>query len=496
MPVAFAVAAKSINTTTSTCVLSFTVTPGACIIAGISTHNNTTISAVYANGTPFTFLGRHKHGSHSMAAALYGLLNAPSGTVSVSCQTVGGVAPVMHMMAAAYTGVGSFGDYKQGSGSAVANVALSFSTSTTGRVVCFGSGLNTLTAMNATTRLSDVAHLATNWCDTAGPAASYSLSYSANASIQNLLFVGLNLVAASETTGTLARTNANDTPTAAGASTVTGTFARTNSADTATAAGTSTVIGTVARTHSADTAAASGKSTIIGTLARTNANDTLVATGSPIASGASARTNANDTVAASGSSLVSGALARTNANDTGSATGTPIISGALAKTNADDIAAASGDPPVIVGTAAPTNANDTLVASGFSDTIPLSVPVPEDRGAGSGKGRREYQRVSEDFWLARERHLRRHLEPEREPVPDTKPAPGPGPKSENELKPEPVASAPKFVAQRDNLLASASTAKTVTELRTATARVIALANDLEEQQHNEQLAVTFFLLDL
>ncbi len=60
----------------------------------------------------------------------------------------------------------------------------------------------------------------------------------------------------------------------------TGTVAKTNNNDTSAASGTTTVTGTVAKTNNNDTSAASGTTTVTGTIAKTNANDTCVASGS------------------------------------------------------------------------------------------------------------------------------------------------------------------------------------------------------------------------
>ena len=129
------------------------------------------------------------------------------------------------------------------------------------------------------------------------------------------------------------------------AATSSGTLARTNANDTSSANGTTTVIGVVARTNANDTSAASGTTTIIGTVSRTNANDSSAASGTTTIIGVISTTNANDTVSASGSvgSAVSGTLAYTNLNDSVSANGTTVIAGVLSITNNNDTLAASGN---------------------------------------------------------------------------------------------------------------------------------------------------------
>lgn len=113
-------------------------------------------------------------------------------------------------------------------------------------------------------------------------------------------------------------------------------------APTPTASG---VTGTLAKTNANDTVSASGTTTIVGSLAKTNANDTCTASGTVGAlgvTGSLATTNANDTSAASGTTTVVGSVSKTNTNDSVSASGTTTIVGSLAKTNANDKCVACG----------------------------------------------------------------------------------------------------------------------------------------------------------
>ncbi len=118
------------------------------------------------------------------------------------------------------------------------------------------------------------------------------------------------------------------------------------------------ITGTLARTNANDTSAASGTTTIVGTLARTNANDTSAASGE-VGSGSTgtvAYTNANDTSAASGTTTIVGTLATTNANDSVSASGwAGTITGTLATTNANDGVSAAGSGGLVVNTGAGSN---------------------------------------------------------------------------------------------------------------------------------------------
>ena len=175
----------------------------------------------------------------------------------------------------------------------------------------------------------------------------------------------LTVVTSSFPTGTVNKTNANDTLSAAGTTTIVGTLAKTNVNDTSAISGTTTVVGTLAKTNANDTSAVSGTTTVLGTLAVTNANDTLSASGTTTIIGTVAVTNANDTLAASGTvgGAVSGTLAVTNTNDTLSSSGTTTVLGTVAKTNVNDSSSAQGTT-TILGTLAVTNVNDTLAASG------------------------------------------------------------------------------------------------------------------------------------
>jgi hypothetical protein len=103
---------------------------------------------------------------------------------------------------------------------------------------------------------------------------------------------------------------------------VTGTINKTNANDTMAAAGTTTIIGSIAKTNANDTMVASGSPTIVGTLAKTNNNDMMAASGSPTIQGSIAKTNNNDTMVASGFLSVTGTINKTNNNDSMVASGT------------------------------------------------------------------------------------------------------------------------------------------------------------------------------
>lgn len=112
---------------------------------------------------------------------------------------------------------------------------------------------------------------------------------------------------------------------------------------------------------------------VTGTIARTNANDTSAASGTTTVTGTAARTNANDTMAASGSSglAVSGTIARTNNNDTSVSSGTTTIRGTLARTNVGDTSAIVAFTTVL-GTIGTSSRNDIMTASGYPGTLTIT----------------------------------------------------------------------------------------------------------------------------
>lgn len=197
MAVAFDNSAKGISTVTANTVCSFTVAAGAILLAGVMTDNNRSISACVANGTNMTQIGRALHTSANMVVTLFGLTAAPSGTVSISATVVGGVSEAMMIGAASYTGardVNPWGTIITFTDSAVATIAVSISTSTNDRVVFLITGNNLLTATNVTTRITDQAHTVYRWGDTAGPSSVISVSASANATSQNIVGFGFNII--------------------------------------------------------------------------------------------------------------------------------------------------------------------------------------------------------------------------------------------------------------------------------------------------------------
>jgi hypothetical protein len=200
-------------------------------------------------------------------------------------------------------------------------------------------------------------------------------------------------VAAGGITGSLAKTNTNDSVIASGTTTIVSSLAKTNANDTSSAAGTTTITGQVAYTNSNDSVvaigsvggavtgslaytnindsiSASGTTSIVGALAKTNVNDSINATGTTTVTGSLAKANINDVCSASGSvgNAVTGSVAHTNINDSVSASGTTTILAALAKANINDSVAANGTTTVI-GSSSTTSVNDSVVASGVVGSI-------------------------------------------------------------------------------------------------------------------------------
>jgi hypothetical protein len=199
MPVTFDTSAKGIQTATAIAVCTMTIAANACLVVGVvqTSETNGSISACAVNGTPLTQFGRAYNNAAGVIATLFVLTAAPSGAVSISANTVdAGGASNIQIYAASYLGAKAanpFGTVISGTAGAVNNFAISVSTSTTDRVIFFASGINNLTAMNATTRLNDTANFGSFWADTAGPAAAISLSASAVITVQNIAFIGLNI---------------------------------------------------------------------------------------------------------------------------------------------------------------------------------------------------------------------------------------------------------------------------------------------------------------
>ena len=110
--------------------------------------------------------------------------------------------------------------------------------------------------------------------------------------------------------------------------------------------GTSGTTGTLNRTNLNDSLSANGTSTISGNLSRTNNNDVLVATGinDNTIFGVVTVVNLNDTLTSSGQSTSSGTLSTTNSNDTSTGFGTTTVIGTLNKTNANDTSSGYGYP--------------------------------------------------------------------------------------------------------------------------------------------------------
>ena len=186
------------GTLTTVAVCNLTVAANAYLIAVILNDAITGISSCAANGTQMTFISLITNTATGLSGHVYGLVNPPSGNVSISANLVGDVTGTMTIGGASYLGVKAsnpVGTVNKGTAGAVATFVISVSTSTTDRAVMFAFGNNNFTATNATTRMTDTAHFAFRYADTAGPSNVISLSASAITTSQNLGFFGFNLIA-------------------------------------------------------------------------------------------------------------------------------------------------------------------------------------------------------------------------------------------------------------------------------------------------------------
>lgn len=188
-----------IATNSTSCVATLTIAANACLLVAVATKGTAgkSVSSVIANGTSLTQLNRIENDAGLVVSTVWGLTAAPSGVVSISCNMVG-AAVSMVMVPASYIGASQTNPFSiigAATAGAVSNIALSISSSTTSRVILYGAGVNTLTAMNATTRQVDSSSFGFCWADTAGAAGAISLSASALATSQNLAYMGINIVA-------------------------------------------------------------------------------------------------------------------------------------------------------------------------------------------------------------------------------------------------------------------------------------------------------------
>lgn len=197
MAVTFDAAAKSIQTSTASNSIALTIAANAFLLVSVSTVTNPggSVSSVAANGNALTQIARVE-ASAGVILTIFCITAAPSGSVSISANLVGGTAFTMQIQAASYLGVRSalpIGTINTGTAGAVNNINISLSTSTTDRVVFFAAGINDITAMNATTRLNTNTNFGSFWADTAGSSTAISLSASAIVTSQNIAFLGINL---------------------------------------------------------------------------------------------------------------------------------------------------------------------------------------------------------------------------------------------------------------------------------------------------------------
>lgn len=206
--VAYDNSAQSTQTNIATIVLSIGVAANACLLVGTYAANGISTSAVYANGTALTKLGRRLNDTGGQSVELWGITSIAAGNYSVSAPTVGGVNPTAYgILAASYTGAKTFGDVTGGTAGAVGLFTLTYSTSTTDRMVLFDCFLNTAHFENITQRQSNTDHRGGRWGDTAGSAATFIATVSGAAAGAGYAYIGVNIVASAAPTFTIGQMN-------------------------------------------------------------------------------------------------------------------------------------------------------------------------------------------------------------------------------------------------------------------------------------------------
>lgn len=156
MAVTFDAAATSIQTFTAAAVVTLTIAANAVLLVGCYTKGTVagSISAVAQNGTALTQLGRVE-GSGGTIVTIFGLTAPSSGVVSISANTVGGVAMEFNIHALTYTGAKAsncFGTPGSATAASAVNLNLSVSSATNNKVVAFFCSPADVTAVPATAR--------------------------------------------------------------------------------------------------------------------------------------------------------------------------------------------------------------------------------------------------------------------------------------------------------------------------------------------------------
>lgn len=409
----------------------------------VSFDATTTVSTVSdSKSNTYTQLGSTLTSADGAKLAIYYCLNWTGGTSHTGTMTFSGSAfPVLHLVEVTGAATSSPFDVSVTSTSHPYSIASGTLSQAAEVVFIFGeqnsSGNDTENyTSSSSTILSQEPALSSFW--TSGVASSitastttanYQLQKNTSSLTGQAIVISVKEAGAGGVSGTVAKTNVNDTLSAAGTTTVVGSLAKTNVNDTLSASGSGIITGTLAVTNANDTLAASGSVTPIdqvypfdfglppawyavpgfnslyayfqigitvanrdditvdiGTVNVTNVNDTSAASGTTTILGTLAKTNVNDTSAVQGTTTVLGTLATTNVNDTLNANGSvgSAVGGSLAVTNVNDTLASSGTT-TIVSSLATTNLNDTSSASGTTTvTGTLSNTNGNDTLAASG----------------------------------------------------------------------------------------------------------------
>lgn len=423
-------------------ILLLTATTGACLLVFLNVHSgNGTVSAVEANGTPLTFLGRSNYRNAASAVAeVWGLTSPASGVLSISAILQNGTTQ-WGMAAATYVGHrttagGPFGGVVTGSGSNTAQVSLVVST-TAGNMVVIGWPNENNTQAKDTFGFNErvdnndyppqvIADIVAN------TASVTAVGIIAGRTTTNWGAFGINLIqsgAAAFVSANAAFTDPADTFTATGYVIVSARLSATDAQDVFSSSADTIIRATIAGTDPADTFSSAVKVRITSRLSATEAfADTF---SSSVTTRITARLSAteafSDTFSSSANVRATANLIATDPADTFSSSAQVRVTAFLSATDAADLFSASAylvNSANIYATIAATDTPDTfsssaqlritanLLATDQPDTFLAlcnnvspsveAVVVAQDMGAGGGG----YERASEEYWVARAAYLR------------------------------------------------------------------------------------------
>lgn len=417
---------------------------------------NQSMSAVYAGGTPLTFLGAANWKTDTRRTEIWGLTAPPSGILTISAVVAGIAATSLALGGITYTGhrttATPFGGVVSGSGAAAASTTLTGS-STAGNILVYGmipddNAQSPYSAGPGMTTRAQAIQFPVMWIlDVAGREAVTAMAGANAATTWGM--VGINLIesgtAAGNRSAQIAVTDIRDTVSIPGYVLIRGQVVVTDRKDTVAIPARARASGAVTVTDIRDSVAISARTRITGLVdSRPPNTDTVAAPGYVLIQAAVNVTDRPDTIAISGyvvGGTITGQVAVTDKPDTVAAPGYALVQAAVNVTDRPDTIAISGavratavvnvtdrlDTVVIPGTSYDANSNLALTVSVTDrpDTVSILInnvsPSAEvvttliDPGAGGGgkKRKKPYVRLSDDFWTIREQHLR-SLQPEME----------------------------------------------------------------------------------